>query len=114
MTTPVWPSTLPKPDYPLEEKSYKPQVRIEFEANYVQSRAAAKRKRKKFPLRWSLMTEADYQTLESFWDDNQGGLFAWTHPETLTTYTCRFSGDELVGSLVQPGYRKVEVDIEEV
>jgi hypothetical protein len=96
------------------EAVYLPQVRTEFEGGYVQSRKSTTRARKRWNLYWNALSEADYQTLEAFFIANQGGSFNWTHPITSTVHVCRFSGDTLPGDPIIPGYRRVELPIEEV
>lgn len=107
-----WPS-IAAPSFDFEEEVYLPQVRQEFEANYVASRPRATREIRRWTLRWSRMTEADFQTLEAFFIANQGLTFGWTHPVTSGSYTCRFSGNGLVSRLTRPGIRGVECAIEE-
>jgi hypothetical protein len=92
---------------------YKPQVRNEFEANYVQSRPRASREIRRFPLRWNCMSEADFSTLETFFIANQGGEFNYTDPRDSTAYVCRFSMDSILWDYVEGG-RRVECPIEEV
>jgi hypothetical protein len=108
-----WPS-IDNPDYGLDEEYYKPQVRQEFEANYVQSRPRSTRGRSRWALHWDLLSEADYQTLLAFFAANQGGVFTWIHPISSASYTCRFSGDVLKSRIVMPDCRAVDCPIEEV
>lgn len=108
----AWPTT--KPDYPLGEKTILPQVRTEFEAGYVMSRPRCTRSRGKWTCTWKLMLEAEYQNLLLHFQANQGDSWTWTHPVTAATYTVRYSGDDLSGSVPQPGYRSVSVELEEV
>ncbi|MCE5265670.1 MAG: hypothetical protein LLG97_19350 [Deltaproteobacteria bacterium] len=89
-----WP-TLPSPDTGTKEAVYKPQLKLEFEANYIQSAPRATRHRRRFPLTWELMTEAEYQILEAFFLANQGGSFTYTHPIRSTSHTCVFSADSI-------------------
>ena len=101
------------PSYGLQGETYLPQVKNEFEANYVQSRPRATRAVERWNLGWEALPEADFQTLRTFFVANQGGLFTWTHPVTSTVYTCRFSGNGLKYSFAYPGHRRVECPIEE-
>jgi hypothetical protein len=103
------PSIATKPEF------YKPQVQVEFEANYVSSWPKVSRGRRKWTLLWPYLSEADYQTLEDFFDDNQGGMFTWTHPITNTGYTCMFSVESIICDEQVPGYRSnVQIGIQEV
>lgn len=91
-----WPSTLPNPSYGLDEEFYKPQNLTEFEANYIQASPAALRGRKAWPnLGWKILTEAEYQILEAFFDDNQGNYFEFTHPVTGVVHDCVFTTDRI-------------------
>lgn len=111
----AWP-TLPTPSWGLEEEYYKPQVRTEFEQNYVQSRPAVTSGKHRWPnLGWSLLSETDYQSLETFFETNQGNSFTFTHPMSGVSYTCRFSSDSIRSRFKSPGWRMdVQCPIEEV
>ncbi len=108
----AWPTT--KPVYPLEESVYKPALRTEFEAGYVQSRARCTRARRRFTLHWPAMAEAEYGALEEHFIANQGASFSWTHPVSSTSYTVRYAEDVIAGKPVLPGNRDVVVRLEEV
>jgi hypothetical protein len=109
----TWPSII-SPDYGLSEDCYIPQIRTEFEANYVQSRRRATRAVRRWALEWSFLPESQYQTLETFFNANQGSIFYWTHPVTNVTYECRFSEDKLKSDINLDNYRKVNCTIEAV
>jgi hypothetical protein len=114
MPLPAWP-TLPPPDTGIEEEFYKPQRKIEFEANYVQTAPRATRGRRRFPLGWELMTEAEYQALETFFNANQGGSFTFTHPLRSTTHACVFSADSIKHKWRSGGWvQGVQCPIEEL
>jgi|SRR3990172_1811820 len=111
-----WPS-IATPTFGTSIDVYKPQIRNEFEGNYVQSRPRVSREIRRWRLVWNVMTEANYQTLESFFLANQGNSFNWTEPVTSTGYVCRFSENSLVSTHADKGatnYRRVEVMIEEI
>jgi hypothetical protein len=112
----TWPSTLPTPSWGLEEEHYKPQDKIEFEANYVQSRPLSTRARDRWGnLGWALMSEAEYQILEAFFDANQGNTFTFVHPMTGVSRTCLFSTDSIKSKYKSPGWRQdVQCPIEEL
>lgn len=114
MSLPGWPS-ISAPDWGTEEEITKRQVKTEFEANYVQSRPAATRSRAAWPLGWKLLPESEYQTLLTFFDTNQGGLFTWTHPKSNKSYVCRFSADSIKSRWALGAWRRdVRCPIEEV
>lgn len=103
------------PDFKTTPVFYKPRVQTEFEGNYIQSRARATRGRHKWTLNWSYMSETNYQTLETFFNDNIGNSFTWTHPVTSTSYTCVFGSDNITCDEQIPGFRSgVSIQIEEV
>jgi hypothetical protein len=108
----VWPN-ISASDYGLDEEYYKPQIRTEFEGNYVQSRAKSTRARNRWALHWLYMTEAEFQTLKTFFNTNQGLSFTWVHPVTSVSYSCFFSVDSLKSKININGYREVDVMIEE-
>lgn len=79
----------------LKEKAKKRQIRTPFEAGYVQSRAAATQLKKEFAIGWYWLLRSDYDTLVTFFENNQGGSFNWDHPVTGTTFIVKFMTDEL-------------------
>ena len=108
-----WPS-IQKAEFGSDEEVYKPQIRALFEANYVQSRPACTRAIRRWTLKWNYMSEADFATLSTFFNANQGGSFNWTHPITGTVYVCRFSDNSLKSTWSDVGVRAVSAGIEEV
>ena len=112
----TWPAGLPPPSWGISEEIYKPQNKIEFEANYTQSRPKGLRGRRRMPdFAWKILTEAEYQILEAFFLANQGGSFDWTHPITGVVRTFCFSGDSIKHKWTSPGYRhEVQCPIEEM
>ena len=111
----AWPSNISPPDWDCEEEYYKPQIKDEFEANYVQVGPAASRGRSKFPLAWHLMSEAEYQTLLAFFAANQGSAFTYTHPIAATSHVCVFSANSIRSKWHSVGWRSdVQCPIEEV
>lgn len=108
-----WPS-IQNPSRPFDEDVFLPQVRTEFEGNYVQTRPKVSRAKKKWALYWKGMREEDYQTLIKFFRLNQGTSFTWTHPVSGTSYTCVFSGDNLRSRIINVNRREVWCAIEEL
>jgi hypothetical protein len=116
MTT--FPSII-SPDHPLEEYTYKGQLRTEFEAGYVLSRARATQSKTRWTLRWQKMPTSDYDTLRTFFITNIGSTFDWTYP-TVTSHTLsgdtidvRFVADTLHAKYVSHGFWEVSVELEE-
>jgi len=104
-----------RPSRGLEEEYYLPQKRTDFEANYVQTRKSVTRGRGKWPLVWNILSEANYQTLLTFFKANQGNSFTWIHPVSSVSYTCIFSADSIKGKIGKyPNTREsVQCPIEE-
>jgi len=106
-----WPS-IQAPGFPLSEEVFKPQIRNEFEAGYVQSRVRATVSKRRWKLQWKAMTEADWTSLAAAFASDQGSTFTWTHPVS-GEYTVRYSGDGLQSTIFANGLRQVSVDLEE-
>jgi len=102
------------PTYTTGGEVYRPQIRTEFEGNYVQSRPRSTRATRRWTLVWNAMTEADYGTLDAFFITNIGTTFSWTEPVTSNSYTVRFSGDSLKWQHVNKRVRSVSVDLETI
>lgn len=102
----AWPA-IAKPDFPLGDDRQYPVVRTEFETGAVQTRLRFSKQRIVCTLNWNAMSETDYQTLETFFDANQGLTITWTHPVTSASYTVRFRGDSLQSQCIENGRRKV-------
>lgn len=108
----AWPS-IPNPSYPFNESIQKRQIKSDFESGHVLSRAAATVSKRAFELRWNALPEADYTTLETFFKDNIGLTFTWTHPVTAEVITVRFSEDKIESSIPFTGHRSVKLMLEE-
>jgi hypothetical protein len=94
------------PDYPLGVTSIASTIRSESEAGYVITRPRYTRTRKRWSLKWAMMSASDYTSLETFFNETTiGGAnsFTWDHPITGTIYTVRFAEDELSFNLSTPG-----------
>lgn len=96
----------------------KGQVRTDFMAGYVASRAEHTASRKLFFLGWLGLNETDLASLLSHFDSNLGGTFNWTDPLNSTSYVVRYSKGEIpydyAGTDPAVGdYFRVEVDLEE-
>jgi len=78
----------------FKERPMKKQLRTPFEAGYVQSRAKHTVAKMEFIIGWEWMTRAQYDTLETFFESNQGGSFNFTHPITGSVYVVRFSEED--------------------
>jgi len=107
-----WPS-IQAPSYPLEEIVFKPQIKSEFESGYVQSRPRATIAKRRFTLRWKAMSDAHFSSLCSAFTADVGSTFSWNHPATGSAYTVRYTSDSIESSVTVPGYRQVQLSIEE-
>lgn len=91
----TWPS-IEKPSQQLWSETYnKEQIKTPFEDGSVQSRAQFTSGRWIFTMGWYGMTNTNYGLLQTFFDTNVGGSFAYTHPFKSTAHTCRFSSGVL-------------------
>lgn len=97
----------------LKETPQKGQIRSNFEDGYVQSRSKWTRSRKVFNLQWNAMSNSDKETLVTFFENNLGSTFTWTHPVSSTNYTVRFKDDEVEFDYVSINYWKVQLTLEE-
>jgi hypothetical protein len=108
----TFPETLPDPSVGSRGSVNKAQVRTPFEGGYVQSRPKYTRSRKKYELVWHLMTDDDFDTLEQFFLENQGGSFTFPF---LGEGDFRFSNDEIEYEWEESGmHRTVNVFVEEI
>jgi len=97
----------------LTDRTRKDQIKTDFAAGYVQSRPKWTRSRKIFDLSWKAMSTGDKTTLETFFENNVGDTFTWTYPDSGTTYTVRFSDDELSFKYVPVGHWQIDITLEE-
>ena len=88
-------------------------IKTDFGANYVQTRKAATRPRKKFELGYFL-DNTQYETLETFFNENIGGSFLFTNPLNQTVYNCFFSNTDLVATYTFDDLIQVDLVLEEV
>jgi hypothetical protein len=109
----TWPA-IAAPTFTTGGAIYRPQIRTEFEGNYVQSRPRATRATRRWTLVWNAMTEAHYQLLDAYFIANIGVTFSWTEPITTTSYTVRFSEDSLQWSHFNKGVRSVSLGLETI
>ena len=112
----TWPSDLYPPDYPLEEKTKRTNLRSSAPDGIIQTRSRWQRKHQLFKLHWDVLPTAQKNTMLSFFDTIHGGAtaFDWTHPLTNVTYTVRMVGDSLKAEQAAPNVWKVAFDIEEL
>ncbi len=115
---PAWPTLSTNPVVPIKETSIRETIRAKYESGYVNTRARWTTSRKKFHLRYEYLNANDFGSLDNFFANTaQGGAvsFSWTHPQTGSSHTVRFSNDELDWETpTGVNLRHCEFDIEEV
>ena len=79
----------------FKQSKYRRQEKTTMEDGSVQSRPVHTSSRWLFTIGWEWLTVVDYNTLVTFFDDNIGGTFNWTHIWTSVVYVVRFSDDIL-------------------
>jgi len=89
-------------------------INSQFEGNFSQTRRAATRGRKMFTLKFNAVTDAEFATLEAFFDANVGGSFTWTNPRDSVEYTVRFGKDSLPFTYSYSGRINTKIELEEI
>lgn len=95
----------------------KAQIRSDFEAGYVQSRAKWSKSRRKFRLSWQegrCLKNDEKQILETHFDDNLGGSFSWSHSQISGEFTVIYSNDTVDFKLEGPGIWSTTIELEEL
>ena len=91
----TYPTTLPE-IHSIAHKNIKKQHITESAAGYVMSRGRGTVAKKAFDIGYTAMSNTQRDTLQTFFNDNIGDSFDWTHPETGgATYDVVFLEDEL-------------------
>lgn len=70
-------------------------IRTETEGGYGQTRQQFTKARPLYTLEYDTITNEEYETLETFFLENQGTIFSFTHPKEGITYDVMFNMDEL-------------------
>jgi hypothetical protein len=110
-----WPATIIAPWLTFVEDAFNPIIVTEFEAGYTQTRPRFTRAKKRFILKWELMSIDQVDILRPFYDSMAGGaVFTWTHPVSGTPYVVRFTKDELICTRLSAAWWVVDVELEEV
>ncbi len=102
---PSWPMD---PDGEIEDST----IRSPFEGGYELTRPRFTRDRRKWGVRYVMLSSSDASTLRTFEKTTvRGGAdsFTWTHPTTSTSYTVRFAGP-IRFTLVPPGTGKYNAE----
>ncbi|MBP7528329.1 MAG: hypothetical protein KA801_10405 [Syntrophorhabdaceae bacterium] len=102
-------------NYGAKGEHYKPQIRTEKEANYVQVRSGASRSREKnIHLPWDKIPISEYQDIIEFFDAHIGEAFTWTNEATGVTHIVVFAQDTIPYEFVAHGKMKIDVYLEEL
>lgn len=102
MTMPSFPS-VKAPDYSKYQEGIRlPARRTEFEGNTISTRPRAAKARKLFTVGWSRMSNADKESVFTFFETYQGLAFSFTPPGEATATTCVFADDEIRAVAVGP------------
>lgn len=112
----AFPTTIAEPCYPIKEKTIFPIYKSQMDAPYRVIRKKRTGSKRQWSFEWDesvALTEADYQTLRTFFLAHQGIAFTWTHYDTGTSYTVTFDQDELEGDFPYHGYRTCKVTLME-
>lgn len=105
--------SIARPDYASSGSVSKPAVRSKSQAGYVQTRPRFSIAKDQRTLAWQALSNADFETLRTFFETYQGSEFDWTDPETSVVRSCVFSSDELKWSHAGFGHKSVQLAIEE-
>ena len=109
----VFPST-PKPRLGSSGSINYLTVNSEFEGNFSQTRRLATRGRRSFSLIFNTITDAEFATLETFFDANVGGSFTWTNQRDAKVYTVKFANSSLPFKYSPSGLIDTKIMLEEV
>lgn len=112
---------LPSPSWGTPQKRTAPKLRFQAAAGYTHQRERYSHARFNYPLKWPLLTEAEFQTLQN-WLDSTGSATFWFLPPTAlwsgigsaTVRLCRIVSDEVSITPVAYGLYSVEITLEEV
>ena len=89
----TFPTTVKKPDFPIDVEEIYPVGMDNFEANYVQLIKKANRSRRRWTYNWQdeyILSSTDFETIRTFWLANRSSWFYLTHPYTGETYEAAF------------------------
>lgn len=87
-------------------------LKTPFEANYLQVRRTSTRKRLMFDLKYDNITEAEFATLETFFNSYVGTIFDYVYPIDSVTYQVTFQNDQLMFNHTDKGYGNTSIILE--
>ncbi|OQB75102.1 MAG: hypothetical protein BWX92_02796 [Deltaproteobacteria bacterium ADurb.Bin135] len=99
-----------------EELAQDPTIRTQLDGGYILTRARFTRIPKKWKVKYGLLTPGDKATIEAFETTVQGGagIFSWTSPAGLITYSVRFAGPIMFTMRESPNWWDAEFILEQV
>ena len=97
-----------------EDEYIKPIVKTKFEGNYAQTRPKYTRSSQNFMPTYTMITEADKDSLQAFFNTNSGNSFDWTNPTDSVVYTVRFAKETLKFKNIVVGYYEIAIPLEEL
>jgi len=107
-------NTLPITPNQITEEVKKPALRSKYDGGYTQTRPKYTRKTKKFTLEYQALSLSEKDTLEAFFDANQGLSFYFVDPVSSTQYAVNFSDDSISFKLVSTKYYSTSFSVEEL
>lgn len=90
----AFPTRAPSPQF-FSQTVQKAQLQSPFEAGSVQSRPKHTKHRMRFTTGWEALTSTELSDLYTHFYTYVGTTFSWTHPTTSTSYTVRYTEDQL-------------------
>jgi len=98
----------------ISRKTNKPLIKQSYGGGYEQQRLKNTRNIKEFSLTFSVLTQAEAQTLENFFDANQGFAFDFYDAVFATTHQVRFTSDSISFNQDMPRYFSTSLTLKEV
>lgn len=109
----VFPATNPCPRYGTKDTKIRFNKRADFEANYSQLSPKTTRGRRRFELNYDFITEAEFETLESLFDD-VSTIYEFTYPLDGLTYSVYIDQDQLIREAVTNSRVNTSIILQEV
>lgn len=106
--------SFPKPAVGSSRSIINPTFRSKSEAGYTMSRRKYTRAKREYSLSYPLLTMEQLAILESFFNENQGEKFKFTHPLESIERICIFAMDKFPISDNFSNHCSVTIDLAEV
>jgi phage-related protein len=98
----------------ITRKTVKPIIRNSYDGGYEQQRLKYTRKIKEFHLSFAVLTQAQTQQLEDFFNTQQGFQFYFYDSVFDTTYAVRFMSDDITFEQSMPNYFSTSLSMREL